>query len=102
MRLFYAAGLATALLTTPAFADKAADCRMQADIVNRAVELRLDRKSEKKATEMMSSGEDEAVAEKYLPAVPHLVSWVYNDLKRKQLKAEPSPGEAYFTACSGQ
>ena len=51
---------------------------------------------------MMSSGEDEAVAEKYLPAVPHLVSWVYNDLKRKQLKAEPSPGEAYFTACSGQ
>lgn len=75
---------------------------MQADIVNRAVELRLERKSEKKATEIMTSGEDEAVAEKYLPAVPHLVNWVYNDLKRKQLTVEPSPGEAYYTACAGQ
>lgn len=102
MRLYYAAGLATALLTTPALADKKADCRMQADIVNRAVELRLERKSEKKATEIMTSGEDEAVAEKYLPAVPHLVNWVYNDLKRKQLTVEPSPGEAYYTACAGQ
>ncbi|WP_127114155.1 hypothetical protein [Shimia sediminis] len=102
MRLFYAAGLATALLTTPVLADKKAECQMQADIVTRATELRLDRTSEKKALEIMSSGEDEAVAEKYLPAVPALVAWVYNDLKRKQLSVEPSPGEAYFTACAGQ
>ena len=102
MRLLIAAGLTTALLTTPALADQEAECRMQADIVDRAAELRLERKSEKKAIQIMTSGEDEAVAEKYLPAVPVLVAWVYNDLKRKQLKAEPGPGDAYFQTCAGQ
>jgi len=48
----------------------------------------------------MTSGEDEAVAEKYLAAVPYLVDWVYNTLKRKELKDDP--GAAYFTTCMSQ
>lgn len=102
MRIFLAAGLVSALLGAPALADQQAECKMQADIVTRATELRLERKSEKKALEIMTSGEDEAVAEKYLPAVPALVNWVYNDLKRKQLGEEPGPGEAYYKTCVGQ
>lgn len=102
MRVIFAAGLVMALFTTPVLADKNADCQMQADIVTRAAELRLERKSEKKAVEIMTSGEDEAVAEKYVAAVPAIVSWVYSDLKRKQLKEDPGPGEAYFAACAAQ
>jgi hypothetical protein len=91
---------AMALTLTPAHAGQEEDCQMQADIVNRAVELRLDRTREKKALEIMTSGEDEAVAEKYLAAVPYLVDWVYNTLKRKELKDDP--GAAYFTTCMSQ
>ena len=75
---------------------------MQADIVTRATELRLERKNEKKALEIMTSGQDAAVADKYLPAVPALVNWVFNDLKRKQLNDNPSPGQAYYNTCVGQ
>lgn len=102
MRILFAAGLATALLTSPALADKKADCQLQADIVTRAAELRLERKSQKKATEIMTTGEDEAVAEKYLGAVPAIVDWVYNTLKRKELKQDPGPGDAYYKACIAQ
>ncbi|WP_372887770.1 hypothetical protein [Shimia sp.] len=100
MRLSAAAICLSALvLAPPAFADLAEDCQMQADIVTRAVELRSARKSQDKALEIMTSGEDEAVAEKYLKAVPFLVDWVYT-LKRKELKLDP--GQAYFDTCMAQ
>lgn len=93
--------LSIAVLSSPAFADKAEECQLQADIVTRATELRIERTSQKKTLEIMTSGEDEAVAEKYIPAVPALVDWVYT-LKRKELKLEPGPGEAYNNACFAQ
>ncbi|MGR3714833.1 MAG: hypothetical protein ACU0A6_17125 [Shimia sp.] len=79
--------------------DKQAECEAQAKIVARATELRQDRKSQKKTTEMMQAGEDDAVEEKYLAAVPAIVDWVYL-LKRKQLKEDPSA--AYLEACLAQ
>ena len=85
-------------LATPALAGKKEDCQLQADIVNRATELRLERTSQQKALEIMTSGDD-AVAEKYLGAVPHLVDWIYS-LKRKDLKLEP--GKSYLDACLAQ
>ncbi|WP_243613196.1 hypothetical protein [Shimia aestuarii] len=85
---------------SPALADQKAECQMQADIVNRAVALRQDRVREKKAVEMMSSGEDAAVAARYVAAVPHIVDWVYNTLKRKDLKNDP--GAAYYETCVKQ
>ena len=91
---------AMALSLTPAHAGQEEECQMQADIVNRAVELRLDRTREKEALEIMTSGDDEAVAEKYLAAVPYLVDWVYNTLKRKDLKNDP--GAAYYETCLKQ
>lgn len=72
---------------------------MQADIVIRAAELRSERKRQEKTLEIMSSGEDPAVAEKYLGAVPFLVDWIYT-LKRKELKLDP--GQAYYDACMAQ
>ncbi len=92
--------VALALSLSPAVAGQEEECQMQADIVNRAVELRLDRTREKKALEIMTSGEDEAVAGKYLAAVPYLVDWVYNTLKRKDLKNDP--GAAYYETCLKQ
>ena len=89
--------VAATSVAAPAFADKKAECELQAKIVTRAAELRMERKSEKKAIEIMTSGEDEAVAEKYIPAVPPIVDWVYNSLKRKQLKMDP--GGAYLETC---
>ena len=91
---------AFALSLSPAFAGQEEECQMQADIVNRAVELRLDRTREKKALQIMTSGEDEAVADKYLAAVPYLVDWVYNTLKRKDLKNDP--GTSYYETCIKQ
>lgn len=76
-----------------------ADCDAQASIVTRASALRLERTKQAKTVEIMSSGEDEAVADKYLPAVPHIVDWVYT-LKRKQLKQDP--GAAYLESCLSQ
>ena len=98
--LALAAAAAMALSLSPAFAGQEEDCQMQADIVTRAVELRQDRTREKKALEIMTSGEDEAVAEKYIAAVPFLVDWVYNKLKRKELKNDP--GAAYYETCISQ
>ena len=89
--------VAATTAAAPAFAGKKAECELQAAIVTRAAELRMERKSEKKAVAIMTSGEDEAVAEKYLPAVPHIVDWVYNSLSRKQLKQDP--GAAYLDTC---
>lgn len=84
----------------PAVADaKQDECALQAEIVTRASALRLKRKSQSKTVEMMSTGEDEAVAEKYIAAVPHIVDWVYT-LKRKQLKQDP--GAAYLATCVSQ
>lgn len=97
-----AASLCIVCLTTPAFADKAEECQLQADIVTRAAELRIDRKSQKKTTEIMTTGEDEAVSEKYMGAVPAIVDWVYSTLKRKELTLEPGPGASYYDACIAQ
>lgn len=92
--------LVAAGFAAPAMAqDKQAECEAQAKIVARATELRQERKSQKKATEIMQSGEDDAVEEKYLTAVPAIVDWVYL-LKRKQLKEDPSV--AYLAACVSQ
>ncbi len=91
--------LSAVFLATPSLADLAEDCQMQADIVTRATELRLERKSEKKTLAIMTSGEDEAVAEKYLVAVPFLVDWIYT-LKRKELKLDP--GLSYYDTCLAQ
>lgn len=85
---------------SPAIADQAEECQMQADIVSRAVELRQGFTREKKALAIMTSGEDEAVAEKYLAAVPYLVDWVYNALKRGDLKQDP--GASYYETCIKQ
>ncbi|MCW9042228.1 MAG: hypothetical protein OQK05_02695 [Pseudopelagicola sp.] len=90
---------ALTLFASPALADKAEDCQMQADIVSRAVELRQERTRQAKTVEIMASGEDAAVAEKYLGAVPHIVDWVYS-LKRKELKLDP--GASYYEACLSQ
>ncbi|MEP2533396.1 hypothetical protein [Shimia sp.] len=93
--------LATSAGVAPAYAaSKKAECEAQAAIVTRATELRLERTSEKKALELMTSGEDEAVAEKYLGAVPAIVDWIYSDLKRKELKLDP--GKAYLDTCLAQ
>ncbi|PSL20022.1 hypothetical protein [Shimia abyssi] len=107
MRLLSAVALSVAISVPalPVFAhehasEKQAECELQAAIVTRAAELRQDRTSKKKALETMTSGEDEAVAEKYLASVPAIVEWVYEDLKRKQLKQDP--GKAYFDACVAQ
>lgn len=96
-----AACLSLTVLSSPAFADKAEECQLQADIVTRATELRIERKSQKKTVEIMTSGEDEAVSEKYLEVVPAIVDWVYT-LKRKQLKQEIGPGKSYYNACFAQ
>jgi hypothetical protein len=90
----------TSFAAVPVFADQNAECEMQARIVTRATELRLERKSEKKAVETMMSGQDPDVAEKYIAAVPAIADWVYNGLKRKQLKMDP--GAAYFQSCMSQ
>ncbi|WP_435141303.1 hypothetical protein [Pseudopelagicola sp. nBUS_19] len=79
---------------------KEKECELQSAIVKRAVELRMERKSEKKALEMMTSGQDAAVAEKYLASVPAVVDWIYSGLKRKELKLDP--GKAYYEACIAQ
>ena len=96
-----AACLSFAVLSSPAYADKAEECKLQADIVTRATELRIERNSQKKTVEIMTTGEDEAVAEKYIAAVPAIVDWVYT-LKRKELKQDVGPGEAYYNACFAQ
>lgn len=91
--------ISTVALAGPALAGKKADCTDQASIVSRAVELRLESKGQKKTLATMTSGADEAVAERYLQAVPHLVDWVYS-LKRKDLKQDP--GASYLQACLSQ
>ena len=91
--------VATLVVASPGLADQQAECELQAAIVDRATELRLERTSEKKALAIMTSGEDEAVAEKYIGAVPHIVEWIYS-LKRKELKLEP--GKAYLAKCAAQ
>lgn len=96
-----AACLSMFVLSSPAFADKKEDCQLQADIVTRATELRLERKSQQKTLEIMTSGEDEAVSEKYIGAVPAIVDWIYT-LKRKELKLDVGPGESYYNSCIAQ
>lgn len=90
----------TSIAAVPAYADQNEECEMQAKIVTRAAELRLERKREKKAVEIMMSGQDPAVAEKYIAAVPAIADWVYSGLKRKQLRNDP--GAAYFKSCMNQ
>ena len=96
MRLLTAFAVAATLATAPAFAaGKEDECQMQANIVDRAAELRLEGKNVKRTKAIMQDN-DPAVAEKYAAAVPHIVDWIFT-LPRKQLKQEP--GKAYFDAC---
>ncbi|SHJ39885.1 hypothetical protein SAMN05444000_10859 [Shimia gijangensis] len=99
--LTIASCLSLVVLSSPVFADKAEECQLQADIVTRATELRIERNSQKKTLEIMTSGEDEAVAEAYIGAVPAIVDWIYT-LKRKELKQEVGPGESYYSSCVAQ
>lgn len=75
-----------------------AACEEQGAIVTQATDLRLARKSKRKAIKMMTKGEA-AVAENYIPIVPQMVEWIYS-LERDALV--PDPAVSYLKACLDQ
>ncbi len=90
--------VALSVSAVPAFADQKDECEQQAAVVTRAAELRLEGKNQKKTVEQLQAG-DPAVTEKYVPAVPHIVDWIYT-LKRKEVRQDP--GAAYLASCLAQ
>lgn len=83
------------LLAMPALAveeSKKASCAVQAGIVDGAAQMRRDGRSEARTTRALTK----AVEDRYQPAVPHLVAWVYT-LETSALELEI--GEAYAEQC---
>lgn len=92
--------VAMSLMTGAAFADesaKEAQCTAMSSIVTKLVDLRQDRKNERRAVRTLTN--DETIEEGWKPAVPLLAGWVYT-LPEADLKLEP--GKAYFDACMSQ
>ncbi|PHO03633.1 hypothetical protein CSC82_12280 [Rhodobacteraceae bacterium 4F10] len=92
--------LAAALLAGPVAADakKEEFCQINTDIIERLVEMRLDRVSKSKAVKDLMEGEN-AVPENYTVAVTQWSEWIYGQ-PRKDAKNFVS--DDFYKACLTQ
>ncbi|RKF16538.1 DNA primase [Roseovarius spongiae] len=95
MQRIFALALAALVLPGGALADKAADCAATTGIVADAVNERSGGNTQQGAIDVLTSDEG-GIEEKYAPAVPMLVEWVYT-LPEDQLN--DAVAESFSEAC---
>lgn len=92
---------AAALVAGPVVAadsQKEEFCKVNTDIIEQLVELRLDRVSKSKAVKALKEGEN-AVPANYAPAVVQWSEWIYGQPRKD---AKQFVGEDFYNACLEQ
>ena len=96
----FSLSVAVSLMSAPVLAEDDAlktQCEAASGIVTKLVDLRTDRKNERRAVRTLNA--DDTIEDAWKPAIPLLAGWVYT-LSRDDLKLEP--GKAYFDSCMAQ